>query len=203
MNSDSWIPQFIYLQFPNVEKWNPRTSSDNPSSCKLNFFCVANNETIICSPGPGCQSNASVRTRAKPSTGHCSTAVQGDHSPTHKMQSCSENVSPLQCQRSLVPELLHSVVQCLKYCDLWTHWTLSSFNAITAAAIKCEFYVWVKNSSSILFKIFVFAWHQGSGNTGNTAQCCSGAAGGEMELQCCSARSALPAPRRTRQYTVR
>ena len=39
------------------------------------------------------------------------------------------------------------------------------------------------------------AWHQG--NTGNTVQCCSGAAGGEMELQCCSARSALPAPRRT------
>ena len=74
MISDSWIPQFTYLQFPNVEKWNPRTSSDNQSSCKLNFFCVANNETIICSPGPGCQSNASVRTRAKPSPGHCSTA---------------------------------------------------------------------------------------------------------------------------------
>ena len=130
----------------------------------------------------------------EPSPAQDTAALQGDHSPVQSMQFCSENVSPLQCQHSLVPGLLHSVVQCLKYCDLWTHWTLSSFNAITAAAIKCGFYVWVKNSSSILFKIFVFAWHQGSGNIGNTVQCCSGGAGGEMELQCCSARSALPLP---------
>ena len=166
----------------------------------------------LAAPGPGCQCQCSRPSQAQPRTlQNCSCRVTTPQYPIiQRMQFCSENVSPLQCQHSLVPELLVILyIHCIVLCNVSnvvlvdTLRTVSSFNAIIAAAIKCGLCVWVKNSSSILFKIFVFAWHQGSGNTGNTVQCCSGAAGGEMELQCCSARSALPAPRRTLHSAIR